>query len=176
MNASSACRSLNTNKLRTEKSVLQNQVLRSCLSKQGEDSRRSALPLIGNSSLARLMCSELELKLDTDPNVSLFVQGLSEHPELSALQTVSWKKQKKKPLLGGFLFFFTCSWARNTSKIDFSCDIWSFLTLVPARDCRDGYLRGQRFKRSQFSYSHQNKWPAFQKRSYHWKGTQPGVP
>lgn len=35
------------------------------------------------------MCSELELKLDTDPNVSLFVQGLSEHPELSALQIVS---------------------------------------------------------------------------------------
>lgn len=58
-------------------------------------SKKSALPLISNSRLAWLMCRRLELGLDTDPNVSLLIQSLSEHSELSALQMLSWKKQNK---------------------------------------------------------------------------------
>lgn len=30
-----------------------------------------------------------------DPNVSLLIQSLSEHPEHSALQILSWKKQNE---------------------------------------------------------------------------------
>lgn len=139
-------------------------------------SKKSALPLISSSRLAWLMRRRLELGLETDPNVFLLIQGLSEHPELSALQILSWKKQNE--LSGDFLFIFTCGCARNTSKIDFLVTFEVFwLGCLPELELYgDRHLWGQSFRRSQLSYSHQNKWPAFQKRAHHWKGTQPGVP
>jgi len=82
-------------------------------------SEKSALFLISSSRLAWLTRRRLELGLDTEPNVSLLVQILPEHPELPALQTLSWKKQNEQNLWGDFFFIFTCGWARNTSKTDF---------------------------------------------------------
>lgn len=49
--------------------------------------------LISSPRLALSVRRRLELGLDTDPNVSLLIQSLSEHPELSVSQILSWKKQ-----------------------------------------------------------------------------------
>lgn len=66
-----------------------------CLKVGRKGSKKSSLPLISSPRLVLLVRRRLELGLDTDPNVSLLIQSLSEHPELSALQILSWKKQNE---------------------------------------------------------------------------------
>lgn len=66
-----------------------------CLKVGRKGSKKSSLPLISSPRLALLVRRRLELGLDTDLNVSLLIQSLSEHPELSALQILSWKKQNE---------------------------------------------------------------------------------
>lgn len=95
--------SLNTSRLTADPPNKQAKDRRNCSAKSGshrlclevgrKGSKKSSLSLISSPRLALVVRRRLELGLDMDPNVSLLIQSLSEHPELSALQILSWKKQ-----------------------------------------------------------------------------------
>lgn len=139
-------------------------------------SEKSTLALISSPRLVWLMCGRLKLRLDTNPNVSLLIQSLSEQPELFSLANTELEKAEQA-LWGYFLFVFTCGWARNTSKIDFlvTFEVIRLGCLPELELYRKSYLWGHKF-RSELSSGYPNKWPAFQKRSHDWTGSKPGVP